>query len=324
MPRRTPYTRVEKENQNRPDHVAGMGDVVFKGFQCLNPPCEEFITVREDDIGPDFEIPCPSCQFIHAAGGESKMYDYNLVHTQEQRIIESGEFVILHDDYINEAQRLKYCIVCYTRKPLEFFGNHRTRQSGRQGECSICKTTYNGIKNQSRITDQHREAANRRRLYKRLSGDEGKIDSQAIFEKFEGKCFKCEQELTYTAKGQKDFNLDHTLPAALLWPLTTDNATLLCSRCNGEKTDVWPSVFYSDAKLKRLAVLTGYTYALLAGEACINENAVSEILADTDVFIETWIHYPEDIIKVRNLIHAHTGEDIYNHATHVPDHLRPS
>ena len=163
-------------------------------------------------------------------------------------MIEEGSFVILHDDYINEAQRLKYCLLCYTQKPLELFGIHNSRRSGRQGECRLCKTIYNGIKNQSRITDQHREAASRRRLYRLLAEETGHIDSEAVFRKFEGRCFNCSRELRYTTRRQRGFHLDHTLPVRLLWPLTTDNATLLCQSCNNEKHDRWPSEFYDVAK----------------------------------------------------------------------------
>ena len=201
MARRKPYTKVEKEGQQRPPHVRGIGDVVCKEFQCLNGDCQEFITVREEEIGPDFEIICPACKFNHEAGGETKFFDYRLIHRQEAKAIEEGEFVIPHDDYIGEAQRFKYCLLCYARKPLEFFDIHSSRQSGRQGECRLCKTIYNGIKNQSRVTDQHRGAAERR-LYKRLAGEVGKIDSEAIFEKFSGRCFKYSREPHYTATGQ--------------------------------------------------------------------------------------------------------------------------
>ena len=324
MARRVPYTRVEKKGQRRPSHVRGMGEVVFKGFQCLNDSCQEFIIIREDEIGPDFEIGCPECAFIHEAGGETKFFDYRLVHQQEDRVIEEGEFSILHDDYIREAQRLKYCLLCCARKPLGFFDIHNARRSGRQGECRLCKAIYNGIKNQSRVTDQHREAAQRRRLYKRLAGEIGKIDSKTVFVKFDGKCFKCNRKLHYKVIDQRNFNLDHTLPARLLWPLATDNATLLCSGCNNEKHDRWPSDFYNHRQLKALARLTGYEYALLSGPSRINEAVVGDILADPDAFIEEWITCPEDIRKVRRLIRTYTDIDIFKGAAHVPDHLRES
>ena len=54
MPRRKPYTKVAKTNQIRAEHVRGMGDIVFKGFQCLNSKCQEFIFIRKDEIGDRF------------------------------------------------------------------------------------------------------------------------------------------------------------------------------------------------------------------------------------------------------------------------------
>ena len=75
----------------------------------------------------------------------------------------------------------------------------------------------------------------RRRLYNILSGEPGKIDSRAVFDRFNGKCFACQKDLTFQAQGRSDFRLDHTLPNRYLWPLTTETATLLCDACN---TDV--------------------------------------------------------------------------------------
>ena len=175
MARRKPYTKVEKKGRQRPPHVEGMGDVLFRGFQCLSSACQEFIVVREDEVGADFEIVCPACAFIHQAGGETKFFDYRLVRRADGEVIEEGEFAILHDNYVSQAQRLKYCLLCYTRKPLGHFGRHRARQSGRQGECKLCKTIHNNIKNQSRITEQHRKAAARRRLHRLLAQEAGKI-----------------------------------------------------------------------------------------------------------------------------------------------------
>ena len=78
MPRRSKYSNVNKTNQIRAPHVKGMGDVAFKGFQCLNPYCTNFIFVREDEITEDFRIVCPQCGYVHEAGGETVFYDYSM------------------------------------------------------------------------------------------------------------------------------------------------------------------------------------------------------------------------------------------------------
>ena len=323
MARRASYTEVRKTGQERPDHVRGMGDVLYKHFQCLAPTCEYFITVKVNDIGGDFAIACPVCGFVHQSGGESKFFDYELYHKVENKVIEAGHFVVLHDDYVAEAKLHKYCLLCYAMKPVELFSRHASRESGYQGECQSCKMMYNGIKNQSRITDQHREAAQHRRLYLQLAADDNRIDSRKVFDKFGGRCFNCEKELTFTAKGKRSFDLDHTLPASLLWPMRTDNSTLLCRPCNNEKHGDWPSKFYKNRdKLKKLAVLTGYPYDLLAGPAVLNGEAVALIMEDVDVFLETWIPYPNGIKKVRQLLKDHAGTDIFDQATNVPPHLR--
>jgi len=183
MTRRAPYTKVHKINQIRSDHVKRMGDVVFLGFQCLNHDCEEFIFIRKDSLGEDFEIICPKCGYIMRSGEETQFYDYELRNLKSDELIQEGHFAISHDDYINEAQEYKYCIICNTMKPLIYFDRHSARVSGRQGECRLCKTVYNSIKNQSRITDQHREAAQKRRMYLDLAGNK-KINSKEIYKRF--------------------------------------------------------------------------------------------------------------------------------------------
>jgi len=50
-----------------------LGDVVFKGFQCLSSECREFIFVRQDEIGDDFEIVCPGCGSVMRSGDETRM-----------------------------------------------------------------------------------------------------------------------------------------------------------------------------------------------------------------------------------------------------------
>lgn len=185
-----------------------MSDVAFKGFQCLNHDCRHFLFVRKDDTVGAFDIECPSCHQHLKAGEESKFFDYDLKLKADDSVVESGEFKILHDDYIAEAQEYKYCIYCNALKPLESFSQHGSRkQTGRQGECNLCKTIYNAIKNQTRLSDQHREAAQKRRLYMDLSGG-GKIDSKAVGDRFGNACFNCNRDLlTDPTEGR----LDHTL-----------------------------------------------------------------------------------------------------------------
>ena len=318
MARRKPYTKVVKMNQIRADHVKRMGDVVFKGFQCLGSDCQEFIFYRRDQIEDDFEITCPSCNTIIRSGDESKFYDYDLIdkRTTPSKSIETGEFTILHNDYIQEASEYKYCIICNTIKPLDLFDRHGSRKSGRQGECRLCKKVYNSIKNQTRLTDQHREAAQKRRMYLDLSGGT-KIDSEQIHKRFKHRCFKCNKYLRDVSA--KERPLDHTLPVVYLWPLTSENATLLCRDHNGEKSGKWPSEYYSDKELKQLSVLTGIKYDTLIAQPHYNPDALRYLQNHdhVDALLQKYAAYMPEIIKLRNRILKHEGFDLFQYSTTV-------
>ena len=316
MARRKPYTKVDKFNQIRADHVQGMGDVVFKGFQCLSSECQEFIFIRKDEIGNDFELTCPICETAIRSGEETHFYEYELLDMRTNSIIEKGRFTILHDDYIGEAQEYKYCILCNTIKPLDLFDNHHRRKSGRQSECKLCKKVYNAIKNQTRLTDQHREAAQKRRMYLDLSGSK-KINSETVYKRFRYRCFKCQKDLRNAEARERP--LDHTLPAVFLWPLTTENATLLCREHNGQKSDKWPSEYYSDNELKKLSLLTGIRYETLAGPAHYNPEAIERLKTSEQVnlLLTKYAAYMPEIIKLRNRILEYEDFDFFKYSTTI-------
>lgn len=310
MPRRKPYTKVVKTNQIRAEHVQGMGDVVFKGFQCLNSECREFIFIRKDEIHEDFEFVCPTCESVMLSGDETQFYEYKLVDERDNSTTEEGIFAVLHDNYVEEAQEYKYCINCNTIKPLNLFDKHRSRKSGRQGECRLCKVVYNSIKNKTRLPDQHREAAQKRRMYLDLSAST-RINSEEIHKRFGYRCFKCKRDLRKV--DTKDRPLDHTLPAVFLWPLTTENATLLCQEHNGEKSGKWPSAYYSDSELKAFAILTGVKYETLSGSPHYNPEAIERLMTSEQVdrLLTKYAAYMPEIIKLRNRMLNREGFDFF-------------
>jgi len=311
MSRRKTYTKVEKKNRVSELHVKGMGDVAFKGFNCLNPKCKEYIFLKLDEFSEEFDFKCEHCDYEYKSGYEEKFYDYDLNHLENKEVLESGEFTIMHDEYIEEAGVYKYCIVCNSMKPAEYFDNHKSRKSKRQGECRLCKKVYNSIKNQTRTTDQHRESSQKRRMYLELTGAI-KIDSEAIYKKYGYRCFKCNKDLK-NVMSAKEKPLDHTLPASYLWPLSTNNATLLCRDHNGGKSDKWPSEYYNSAELKRLAVLTGIDHALLSGSPQFNPEALEQLKDKSvvDAMLAKYGAYMDEIVKIRNKIFKQTGLDFF-------------
>lgn len=324
MARRAAYTKVQRKNFTRPEHVEGMGDKLWRGFQCLNALCTNQIVVRDDEVTDDFTIKCDRCGFIHQSGEVYKVYDYELL--RDGAVVEAGPFAILHDDYVGEAARLKYCIICSSLKPLAAFDVHRARTgTGRQGECNLCKQIYNSIKNQTRTVEQHREASQKRRLYTQF--EEGKLDLGKIYERFQHKCFKCKVDLSKDLEqlGSKLGNLDHTLPVFYLWPLTTDNATLLCKQHNGEKAEKWPSAFYNDGELRRLSALTGIPYRLLSGPAVFNPEAIGRLQDGyfVEALFEKFARYPDELLRLRNRVLAATGVDFLTSSARLsPDWAR--
>lgn len=313
MARRSAYTRVIRENFSNPDHIKGMGDKTFRGFQCLSKDCTNFLFIQVETIDPDFEYTCDACGFIHKAGETTTLYDYTLVDTRDESTVESGPFEVLHDDYLDESKEYKYCIVCGSLKPFELFDVHSGRRTGRQGECRVCKQVYNGIKNQTRLVEQHREASQKRRLYTHFE-DHRKLDISAIYARFGNCCFKCGVDLSgdLTAGiAKKEGNLDHTLPVFYLWPLTTDNATLLCREHNGAKAEKWPGEFYTDAELRKLSALTGIEHRLLAGEPQFNPDALDalKIPSFIEALFEKFARYPQELLRLRNRIVEKTKFD---------------
>ncbi len=318
MARRKSYSNFRKLDQYRPAHVDGQ--TLFKVFQCLNPDCTEMITVRQDDINEDYSVLCPKCGYELHSGGEQHLFDFSMDVNNGDEIpvsVQEGEFVVSHDDYIENAPLYKYCLLCNTLKPIEFFHKHSSLSSGRQGECISCKTNYNAVKNGTRIPDQHFESSQKRRLLIEVAGP-ARVSRKTIEQKYDHKCFNCGADLSKVKKN-KEKPIDHTLPVYYLWPATTDSGTLLCYKCNGNKTGKWPSEYYSDAKLHELAVYTGFDYRLLAGPPVYNPDALRRLQepAAVDALLEKNAAHMEDVCKLRNRILADTSIDFFQFATHL-------
>lgn len=319
MARRKPYTKVEKHNQLRPSRVEGKGDVVFRRFECMSPSCEHTLVILDDDCSGHFAITCPVCDFIHLAGDTLHLFDYRLTNTDDGTVISEGPFAPTHDAYVNDAERVKYCLYCYTLQPLDNFDRHSSRQSKRQGECRMCKRLYNDLKNESRLAEQHQEAAENRRLLSALSGETSVDSIQELLGRFAYSCFNCSRPLEVQEGGVAGYHLDHTLPVSWLWPLN-HGPTVLCRDCNGRKSDHWPSEFYEQAKLRELSARTGIPFKELSGKPFFNPAAVTQLHENADAIIERWIEYPERLRNLGTRILAATGEDVFRDAR--PESLR--
>lgn len=97
-----------------------------------------------------------------------------------------------------------------------------------------------------------------------MEGADRKIPIDALFVRFESRCFKTKRQLHESDR--TTWTIDHILPSAYLYPLTVENAALLSCDANNAKRDKWPSDFYTNSELVELARITGANLELLASK----------------------------------------------------------
>jgi len=217
----------------------------------------------------------------------------------------------------NERVTLSFSNHCIARAPCRHssFGRIQDFQKsdltfqmeyGFQLECRFCKKFFvNAPLNPQRTAGQMKEDGARRRAFEVLleclnqgspqleyKNRTGRDLAADIYEKFDGKCFKCKKSL----KSIRKMHLDHTRPLALLWPLD-DYATALCSDHNAEKRARMPSDYYSPNELRELAKITGLQLECLR-DPSPNVKAIKLLGKRLDWFFDEFIPSGE-LNKVR-------------------------
>ena len=112
---------------------------------------------------------------------------------------------------------------------------------------------------------------------------------------------------------ERERPLDHTLPVSWLWPLTTENATLLCASCNGKKSGTWPGAFYPKGKIRELSVITGFPVKLLQGDPHFNPDALTllEQPEKMEKLLISQAHRMLAVVRLRNRILNEAKVDIF-------------
>lgn len=154
-------------------------------------------------------------------------------------------------------------------------------------ECRSCKGAINAVLNPRRTKQQLHEASAKRRVADLLLEGENKpLDLKDLFHRFGSKCFKCAKALDFNKRGS--WAVDHILPSKFLFPLTRENAALLCTGCNNGKHDRWPSQYYSNNELIELSRTTGADLSLLA-----NLTPVVNTSVDVDACVSRFLQVRE-------------------------------
>lgn len=167
----------------------------------------------------------------------------------------------------------KQCNTCGRKLPARAFSGH----SGwgpleKQMECRSCKAVINTSLNPKRTKEQlHESAARRRTADLLLVGENERFDFKELFKRFGNRCFKTGKPLKISER--KSWAIDHILPSRWLYPLSLKNAALLSKEANDNKRDKWPSDFYTNNELKKLAGITGVSLELISRkEPVVNQN----------------------------------------------------
>lgn len=217
---------------------------------------------------------CEHCGFVHAKESDLPFENWE----QEYLDSESTTALRFWEGFFRVATEnpnayWKQCNVCGRVLPFSAFSKHsKWGPLERQMECRGCKGAINAVLNPKRTNQQHHEAAVRRRIADLfVESQNARIDIDDLFERFGSRCYKTGKVLN--KEDRSTWAIDHILPSKYLYPLTFENAALLSTEANSNKRDMWPSKFYTNNELIRLARITGADLGLISNpQPIINRN----------------------------------------------------
>lgn len=240
------------------------------GFVCVKCSVLTHIQVGATLLDPQssFESAawkCKKCGYVHSRNSDLPFKNWPgkyRIHTSlPAERFWLGFFRIATE---HPSSYWKQCNTCGRILPFHAFSRHAGWGVLEcQMECRGCKGAINAVLNPRRTRQQLHESAVRRRVADLLlKGENRPPDLRQLFYRFGSKCFKCGKHLSFDAR--RRWETDHILPSKYLYPLTVENAALLCVGCNNTKHGRWPSEFYTNNELIGLSKLTGADLSLLA------------------------------------------------------------
>lgn len=248
-------------------------------YTCLKCKSRNYERIGHETISPrsafeNCKWTCLRCGYEHSKSSNLPFEDWPIEAVDALDIpAERFWMAFFRSATENLVAYWKQCNTCGRILPNADFSRHA--QWGpleKQMECRACKAVINAYLNPKRTTEQLRESAMRRRIAELLvKGDDEKLDVTALFKRFEGKCFKTGKPLNID--DGSSWQIDHTLPSKYFYPLSVRNATLLSVEANQNKSDKWPSEYYSNQELLELSRITGASLELLSSrEPVINKD----------------------------------------------------
>ena len=250
-------------------------------YICVNCKKINYVHIGEHLISPketyeNAHWTCSHCGFVHSKDSDlpSKWSNWNEdLLINEQMTVQRFWKAFFTSCTGKPEFFWKQCNVCGRILPNSYFSRHAGwGPLEKQMECKACKGAINAKLNPKRTAEQLRESGIRRRIADMfIVGENERVDIDALFDRFGGKCFKSGRPLE--KEDSSSWAIDHILPQKYLWPLTTKNACLLSTEENSNKRDKWPNEFYTNVELVKLAKITGADLGLLTSEVpVINTN----------------------------------------------------
>ncbi|MBN1436184.1 MAG: hypothetical protein JW936_03845 [Sedimentisphaerales bacterium] len=278
-------------------------------FACVKCNTRNFIHIGRELIATDdaFETGewvCEACGFIHSRETDLPFDSWPRDICDSKRVA-AGRFwrAFFRSATEGPESYWKQCNTCGRILPFNDFSRHQGwGPLERQMECRACKAAINAKLNPKRTRQQLHEASVRRRIADLLvEGENERIDESDLFQRFDSKCFKTGRTLKRTQRST--WAIDHILPSKYLYPLTVANAALLSREANENKRDRWPSEFYTNSELQRLANITGANLSLLSRPKPIINSKI-----DVDACVERFLKVREQsnlhkrIVQLKQLL----------------------
>lgn len=259
--------------ENIPYHDA------WVAFPCLSCKEMNYVNIGQELLSPSDAYEnavwtCHHCGYIHSKDTDLPFEHWDDKHKDSEFLPSQRFWLGFFRSLTEHAESYwKQCNCCGRILPFASFSKHsKWGPLERQMECRACKGAINAELNPKRTAEQLHESSIRRRIADLMVADQNEtIDIEDLFSRFEGKCFKTNTPLKIEERNSWD--IDHIMPSLYLWPLTKENAALLSRGANNSKKAKWPSKFYTNSELIRLATITGANLELLSSkEPIINQN----------------------------------------------------
>ena len=260
-------------------------------FECLKCSTINHINVEKNLLHPDDAYQnaswkCRNCGFLHNKNSdlpETNNKGKKLPFKDWGKKITSSESIATQRFWKsfftvateNREVYWKQCNVCGRILPAHTFSGHKKwGPLEKQMECRNCKSVINANLNPKRTKEQLHESSVKRRIADLLpEGENEKSNYKDLFKRFNSKCFKTGKKLDINDRDS--WRVDHILPSKYLYPLTITNTALLSKDANANKSDRWPSKYFTNNELKKLSSITGANLSLISRKTPIINSKIN-------------------------------------------------